>query len=80
MVVYEFDRIVLPSITLVIITFDVFIELDELGVDEVVIVVELIDDEIDVVEEDVVLEGSIELLELKVDNVEDELMEDEIDE
>ncbi len=80
MVVYEFDRIVLPSITLVIITFDVFIELDELGVDEVVIVVELIDDEIDVVEEDVVLEGSIELLELKVDNVEDELMEDELDE
>ncbi len=80
MVVYEFDRIVLPSITLVIITFDVFIELDELGVDEVVIVVELIDDEIDVVEEDVVLEGSIELLELKVDNVEDGLMEDELDE
>lgn len=80
MVVYEFDRIVLPSITLVIITFDVFIELDELGVDEVVIVVELIGDEIDVVEEDVVLEGSIELLELKVDNVEDELMEDELDE
>lgn len=80
MVVYEFDRIVLPSITLVIITFDVFIELDELGVDEVVIVIELIDDEIDVVEEDVVLEGSIELLELKVDNVEDGLMEDELDE